>query len=120
MRRVLRSHLLLAVTGTIAVSLCACQQKSTTSPEPPPRLERIRAAKMPKIDKPVMFDTPEADAILEALEVFPPENPWNLGIEDWPLHPKSKEIIDSIGADKPLRYNPDMGFVLVPPDQKKM
>ena len=41
-------------------------------------------------------------------------------VADWPLHPKSKDIIDSIGADKPLRYNPDMGFVLVPPDQKKI
>ena len=67
-----------------------------------------------------MFDTPEADAILEALEVFPEDNPWNLSVADWPLHPKSKDIIDSIGADKPLRYNPDMGFVLIPPDQKKI
>jgi hypothetical protein len=75
---------------------------------------------MPKIDRPVMFDTPEADAILEALEVFPEDNPWNLSVADWPLHPKSKEIINSIGADKPLRYNPDMGFALVPPDQKKI
>ena len=55
-----------------------------------------------------------------ALEVFPPDNPWNLVVEDWPLHPNSKNIVASIGADKPLRYNPDMGFVLVPPDQKKI
>src|SRR5262249_30877654 len=31
---------------------------------------------MPTITKPVMFDTPEADAILAALQVFPPDNPW--------------------------------------------
>jgi len=85
----------------------------------PARLERIRAARMPKIDKPVLFDTPEADAILSALEIFPQNNPWNLVVEDWPLHPNSKNIIASIGAGKPLRYNPDMGFVLVSPDQKK-
>ena len=85
----------------------------------PARLARLRAAKMPKIDKPISFDTPEADAILSALEVFPPDNPWNLVVADWPLHPNSKNIIASIGANKPLRYNPDMGFVLVPPDQKK-
>ena len=66
------------------------------------------------------FDTPEADAILSALEVFPADNPWNLVVSDWPLHPNSKKIVASIGADKPLRYNPDMGFVLVPPDQKKI
>src|SRR5262249_7889918 len=32
----------------------------------------------------------------------------------------SRNIINNIGADKPFRYNPDMGFVLVPPDQKKI
>jgi hypothetical protein len=86
----------------------------------PARLTRIRAARMPKIERPVLFNTPEADAICSALEVFPPDNPWNLVVEDWPLHPNSKNIVDSIGAQKPLRYNPDMGFVLVPPDQKKI
>lgn len=86
----------------------------------PARLSRIRAAKMPKIDKPIMFDTPEADAILSALEVYPADNPWNLVIENWPLHPNSKNIVASIGAEKPFRYNPDMGFILVPPDQKKV
>ncbi|HEX5081603.1 MAG TPA: hypothetical protein VFY40_06140 [Blastocatellia bacterium] len=29
----------------------------------------------PKFTKPVMFDTPEADRILAALQVFPPDNP---------------------------------------------
>ena len=57
---------------------------------------------------------------LIALEVFPPDNPWNQVVADWPLHPNSQNIIASIGADKPLRYNPDMGFILVPPDQKRV
>ena len=52
----------------------------------PARLKRIRAAVMPKIDQPILFDTTEADAIVSALEVFPPDNPWNLVIEDWPVH----------------------------------
>ena len=86
----------------------------------PARLQRIRAAVVPKIDKPILFDTPEADAIVSALEVFPPDNPWNLVIEDWPLHPNSQKIIESIGANKKLRYNTDMGYVLVPPDQKRV
>lgn len=86
----------------------------------PARLARLRAAKMPKIDKPTLFDTPEADAVVSALEVFPPDNPWNLVIDDWPLHPRSKQIIASIGRTKPLRYNPDMGYVLIPPGQKKV
>jgi hypothetical protein len=76
--------------------------------------------KMPAIAKPVMFNTPEADRILAALQVFPADNPWNSDVSTWPLHPNSKKIIASIGADKPLRYNPDMSFILVPPDQKKV
>jgi hypothetical protein len=86
----------------------------------PARLQRVRAAKMPKVTHPVSFETSEADAIASAMEIFPPDNPWNLVVDDWPLHPNSKNIVASIGADKPFRYNPDMGFVLVPPDQKKV
>ncbi len=85
----------------------------------PARLARIRAAKMPRIAKPVMFNTPEADAILSALQVFPPDNPWNQLVDDWPRHPNSDAIIASIGPEKPLRYNPDMSFVIVPPDQPR-
>src|SRR5579871_6218013 len=77
-------------------------------------------AKMPEITKPILFNTPQADRILEALQVFPADNPWNTDISKWPLHPNSKNIIASIGAAKPLRYNPDMGFILVPPGQKKV
>jgi hypothetical protein len=86
----------------------------------PARLARISATKMPKFKEPVSFETPEADAIVSALEVFPPDNPWNLDVSRWPLHPNSKNIIASIGIAKPLRYNPDMGYVLVPPGQKKV
>ena len=72
-------------------------------------------APTPPIRKPVMFDTPEADKILAALQVFPPDNPWNQDVSRWPVHPNSRNIIAAIGADKPLRHNSDMGFVLVPP-----
>jgi hypothetical protein len=75
---------------------------------------------MPAIDKPILFDTPEADRILEALQVFPPDNPWNKDVSEWPVHPNSDRIIASIGAGKPFRYNPDMGFVLVPSNQKRL
>jgi len=84
------------------------------------RLERLKAATMPKFDQPIHFDTPEADAILAALEVFPPDNPWNIPVDEWPVAANSKAMIGLIGANKPLRYDPDMCFVLVPPDQKKV
>jgi hypothetical protein len=76
--------------------------------------------KMPAVTRPVMFDTPEADRILAALQVFPADNPWNTDISRWPTHPNSKKIIASIGADKPFRYNTDMGFILVPANQKRV
>jgi len=40
------------------------------------RLEGIRAIPMPSVSRPVLVDTPEADAILAALEVFPADNAW--------------------------------------------
>ena len=103
----------------LAAALGADVPKTVVAGDPA-RVERLRKEKMPKFDAPVMFDTPEADAILSALEVFPPDNPWNLVVADWPLHPKSKEMVAGIGAAKPLRCNPDMGFILVPPGQKKI
>jgi hypothetical protein len=86
----------------------------------PARLKRLQAVKMPAITKPILFNTPEADAICSALEVFPADNPWNLVVADWPLHPRSKNIVASIGANKPFRANDDMGFILIPLNQKKV
>jgi hypothetical protein len=87
------------------------------SPSEPDGQER---SKLAEITQPILFNTPEADRILEALQVFPPNNPWNTDVSGWPLHPNSQNMIASIGADKPMRYNPDMNFVLVPPDQRRV
>src|SRR4051812_36918215 len=81
--------------------------------------DRVRPP-MPKITKPVMFDTPEADAILSAMQVFPPDNAWNQDISALPVHPDSARMIAGIGADKSLGYNLDMGFIIVPPDQRRV
>ncbi len=77
------------------------------------------AQKLPDFKQPVMFNTPEADAILRAMQVFPADNPWNADVSQWPLHTNSVAIVASIGSDKPLRYNTDMSFILVPPAQRK-
>ncbi len=75
---------------------------------------------LPPIKEPIQFNTPEADAIVAAMQIFPPDNPWNADVSKWKLHPDSDAIVESIGKDKPLRYNTDMAFVLVPPAQKKV
>lgn len=79
-----------------------------------------RRPAMPKITQPVLFGTPEADRILAALQVFPPDNPWNQDISTLPVHADSARIIASIGAGKSLGYNLDMNFVIVPPNQKRI
>src|SRR5262249_50194621 len=71
------------------------------------------------ITKPVMFDTPEADAVLSALQVFPPDNAWNQDISALPVAADSKLLVDTIGADKHLGYNLDMNFIIVPADQPR-
>lgn len=103
----------------LLLASCAGEAPKPVVSGDPARVERIRKAeKPPKFDKAIDFDTPEADAILSALEIFPPDNAWNLVVSDWPLHPKSKKMIDTVGGNKPLRYNPDMNFIIVPPGQK--
>ncbi|MCE5251845.1 hypothetical protein LLG96_16680 [bacterium] len=75
---------------------------------------------MPAVTRPVIFNTDEADRILAALQVFPPDNPWNEDISRCPVLKNSKEIVALIGADKPLAYNLDMAFILVPGNQPRV
>src|SRR5439155_1461716 len=79
-----------------------------------------RSGQPERLTMPVLFDTPEADSILSAMQIFPGDNPWHEDISNRPVHPNSPAIIRSIGADTPLGYNLDMNFVLVPPDQPTM
>lgn len=70
------------------------------------------------VDKPVLFNTKESDAIVSTMQIFPSDNPWNADVSKWPLHKNSDAIVVSIGKDKPLRCNSDMGYILVPSNQK--
>jgi hypothetical protein len=117
----------------------ACDEPTPPPGAPPPRLARAPRPRIappvapgaarpsvfgrdppPRIDHPVPFGTPEADAILERMQVFPPASPWNQDVSALPVHPDSDAIIASIGADDHLDYNLDMGFVIVPPDQARV
>ncbi len=64
----------------LAAAAWMADPSGESSQPDPARLARIHAAEMPKITQPVMFNTPEADAICAALEVFPADNPWNPSI----------------------------------------
>ena len=108
------------LVGDIFLEGKAGNAAPSTSKTDPARLERIKSAKMPQFSEPVPYNTPEADAIMSAAEIFPVDNPWNTLVEDWPVHPNSTKIVASIGADKFLRYNQDMAFIIVPPGQRKV
>jgi hypothetical protein len=69
--------------------------------------------------KPILFNTPEADRILSTLQIFPKDNPWNEDISERPVHPDSDAMIDKIGRNLRFRWNQDMAFIIVPPDQPK-
>jgi hypothetical protein len=74
----------------------------------------------PAIAATIMFNTPEADKIVAALQVFPPDNPWNEDISQRPLLKNSKQMIAKIGPDKKFAYNLDMNYIIVPPHQKRI
>lgn len=80
----------------------------------------VVAAEAPAVTEPTPFHTKEADAIVSQLQIFPTDNPWHEDVSAWQVAADSDAIVSSIGKEKPLRYNTDMGFVLVPPDQKRV
>ncbi len=109
--------------GTALVIISGRWESIGNEPEKGARLASYVAQvrpQMPEITRPVMFNTTEADRILESLQVFPPDNPWNEDISKRPVRPNSKNLVASVGMEKHLAYNLDMAFILVPPDQKRV
>src|SRR5438552_2001614 len=43
------------------------------------------------------------------IEIFPADNPWNQDVSQLPVHPLSRQYLESIGLDKNL--HPDFGTV---------
>ena len=79
---------------------------------------------LPELPQPpkeaVLFDTPEADKILSALQIMPVDSPYNEDYSGRPVLANSDAMIANMGADITLKYNQDMCFVIVPPDQKRI
>jgi hypothetical protein len=83
-------------------------------------LDANKSRPIPKVTKPILFNTPEADRVVASMQIFPPDNPWNEDVSGRPVHPRSKQIVASMDANRHLYFNSDMGFVIVPPDQKRV
>lgn len=79
----------------------------------------------PTVSTPTLFNTPQADAIVSALQIMPKDNPWNEVITNRPVHADSAIIMARIRSDlvainanrNTLRVFAEMNYVLVPPAQ---
>jgi hypothetical protein len=76
----------------------------------------------PVVADSVLFNSPEADAIVGAMQIMPLDNPWNEDISARPLLANSAAMISQIRADldwnrRTLRAFHEMNFVLVPDTQ---
>jgi hypothetical protein len=76
----------------------------------------------PTVTTPLLFNTPEADAVISSLQIFPKDNPWNEAITNRPLLSNSAAMISRINSDldadrRTLRPFYEMNYVLVPNSQ---
>lgn len=75
--------------------------------------------KLPVIHKSVLFNTSEADKIIEAIQIFPSTSAYNEDISKRPVAENSQAVISGKFANS-FGFNLDMGYVIVPPNQKKV
>ena len=76
----------------------------------------------PSVTNAVLFNTPEADAILAAMQVFPADSAWNEDISRRPTLTNSDAMIAQISGDllstrRTLRAFNEMNFALIPDAQ---
>ena len=79
----------------------------------------------PQVTRPTLFNTPEADAVVSAMQIMPVTNPWNEDISQRPRLPNSDAMIAQIKIDlSPTRQNLrafyEMNYVLVPDNQPRL
>jgi hypothetical protein len=53
----------------------------------------------PVVTMPTLFNTPQADAIVSAMQIFPVTNPWNEDISRRPLLANSATMISQLKSD---------------------
>jgi len=76
--------------------------------------------KLPRIRKPVMFNTPQADYLMSRIRLVPKDSPWRWDVSRLPLAKNSKQMIRAVSAEGGMRACWEMAFVIVPADQKKI
>src|SRR2546423_6629182 len=79
----------------------------------------------PVVTTPTLFNTPEGDAIVAAIQIFPVTNAWNEDISRRPLLANSDQMIAQLKSDlasnrQTLQPFYEMNFVLVPDAQARV
>jgi K319-like protein len=79
----------------------------------------------PVVTTPTLFNTPQADAIVSAMQVMPRDNPWNEDVSRLPVLANSNAMIAQIKSDlsasrQALRPFYEMNYVLVPDNQARV
>jgi len=79
----------------------------------------------PVVTTPTLFNTPQADAIVSAMQIFPITSAWNEDISRRPVLSNSAAMIAQIKADlsstrQTLRAFYEMNYVLVPDNQARV
>ena len=79
----------------------------------------------PVVTTPTLFNTPQADAIVSAMQIMPVTNPWNENISHRPTLTNSAAMIAQIKSDlsssrQTLRPFYEMNYVLVPDNQPRV
>ncbi len=79
----------------------------------------------PIVNAPTLFNTPQADAIVSAMQIFPVTNPWNEDISRRSVLGNSATMISQLKSDlsssrQTLRPFYEMNYVLVPNNQPRV
>lgn len=77
------------------------------------------------VTQPIVFNTPQADAIVAAMQIMPATSPWNERIDKRPVRANSSAMITQITNDlassrRTLRPFFEMNYVLVPDTQPRV
>jgi hypothetical protein len=105
--------------------LCLCLLVSTAGAADRVNQEGRVLGPVPIVKQPLLFNTPEADAVVSAMQIMPLDSPWNEDISKRPLLAKSATMIAQITADlaanrRTLRPFYEMNYVLVPDNQPRV
>ena len=79
----------------------------------------------PVVTTPTLFNTPQADAIISAMQIMPRDDAWNEDISRRPLLANSDAMIAQVKSDlsssrQTLRPFYEMNYVLVPDNQSRV